>query len=69
MPRSHVRAIPLLAALTVAACQEPTAPADSQAAAVTATSLVWTQVTVGAQHTCALASDARGRRAWSRCRR
>ncbi len=59
MPHPYVRAIPLLAALTVVACQEPTAPADSPAPAVTTTTLVWTQVTVGAQHTCALASNAR----------
>src|SRR4051794_30885698 len=60
MPHPHVRAIPLLAALTVVvACQEPTGPADSPAQAVTATTLVWTQVTVGAQHSCALASNGR----------
>jgi alpha-tubulin suppressor-like RCC1 family protein len=59
MRRPQIRSISLLVALTVVACQEPTAPAGSPAPAVTATSLVWTQVTVGAQHSCALASNGR----------
>src|SRR3954462_15008993 len=59
MRRPQIRSISLLVALTVVACQEPTAPAGSPAPAVTATSLVWTQVTVGGQHACALASNGR----------
>ena len=59
MPRPSVSPMPVLAALVLAACQEDTtAPADP-AAAVAATAAVWTQVTVGGQHTCALASSAR----------
>ena len=59
MPRPFVSLIPVLAALVLAACQDDaTAPTDP-AAAVATTTAVWTQVTVGAQHTCALASTAR----------
>jgi len=61
MLRSPVSLVPSFAgaALALAACREdPTAPTDSPSPAVAA-SPVWTQVTVGAQHTCALASSGR----------
>ena len=59
MPRPSVSPMPVLAALVLAACQDDTtAPADP-AAAVAAAAAVWTQVTVGGQHTCAIASGAR----------
>src|SRR3954471_21864544 len=59
MPSRAIVAVPLLAVLTLVACQdEATAPTDpSPTPAVTAAGAVWTQVTVGAQHTCALASN------------
>jgi len=60
MSRSPIRLALLLAALALAACRdEATAPTDPPSPAVAAASLVWTQVTVGAQHTCALASNGR----------
>jgi alpha-tubulin suppressor-like RCC1 family protein len=59
MLRLDATAIPLLAVLALAACgDEPTAPTDpSPSPAVAAAGSVWSQVTVGAQHTCALASN------------
>jgi alpha-tubulin suppressor-like RCC1 family protein len=59
MPRRAVAAVPLLVALTAVACRnDATAPTDpSPASAVTAAGAVWTQVTVGARHACALASN------------
>lgn len=60
MPHPPVRLMPVLAALVLAACRdETTAPTDPAEAAVATTAAVWTQVTVGAVHTCAIASTAR----------
>ncbi|HET7424188.1 MAG TPA: hypothetical protein VFJ92_11525 [Gemmatimonadales bacterium] len=60
MPRRPVSPLLVLAALVLAACGDDstTAPTDP-GAAVAAAAAVWTQVTVGDQHTCALASTAR----------
>ena len=59
MPRSSVGLVPLFAILALASCRdEATAPTDPPSPAVAA-SPVWTQVTVGALHTCALASNGR----------
>ena len=59
MPRSSIRSLPLLAALALAACQDETTAPTDPAEAVTATAAVWSLITVGARHTCAIASTAR----------
>src|SRR3954466_9680024 len=59
MPRLSISPMPVLAALVLAACREDTTAPTDPAAAVAATAAVWTQITVGGQHTCAIASGAR----------
>lgn len=59
MPRPSISLLPLLAVLFLAACGDDATESTEPTAATAATAAVWTQITVGAQHTCALASTAR----------
>jgi alpha-tubulin suppressor-like RCC1 family protein len=59
MPRLSISPMPVLAALVLAACRDDTTEPTDPMSAVAATAAVWTQITVGGQHTCAIASGAR----------
>jgi alpha-tubulin suppressor-like RCC1 family protein len=61
MPRVEIAPVLLATTLTLAACGEdvtaPTDPTASSSVVAAAAAATWTQVAVGGQHTCALASN------------
>jgi alpha-tubulin suppressor-like RCC1 family protein len=61
MPRVAIAPVLLVTILALAACAEdatsPTDPAASSSVVAAAAAATWTQVAVGGQHTCALASN------------